>query len=69
MAKVTAPQAAEIVNRDRTMVFRWVDDGVIPAERVSGRNIILIDIADLRIFARARKLTIDEDLVRQYTQK
>jgi hypothetical protein len=69
MAKVTAPQAAEIVDRDRTMVFRWVQDGVLPAERVSERNIIMIDIADLRVFARARKLKINEELVKQYASE
>jgi hypothetical protein len=69
MAKVTAPQAAEIVDRDRTMVFRWVQDGVLPADRVSERNIIMIDIADLRVFARARKLKINEELVRQYASE
>lgn len=68
MAKVTTAQAAEIVGRDRTMVFRWVDEGSLPAERVSGRNIILIDIDDLRVFARARKLRVDEGLVEQYAQ-
>lgn len=66
MAKVTAPQAAEIVGRDRTMVFRWVQEGSLPAERVSERNIIVIDVGDLRVFARARKLKINEELVKQY---
>ena len=66
MAQVTAPQAAEIVNRDRSMVVRWVQDGVLPAIRVSGRNIILIDVDDLRVFARARKLRVNEELVKQY---
>lgn len=64
--KVTATQAAEIVDRDRTMVFRWVQDGVLPAERISAKKIILIDLDDLRVFARARKLKINEELVRQY---
>jgi predicted site-specific integrase-resolvase len=64
--KVTATQAAEIVNRDRTMVFRWVQDGALPAERISAKKIILIDLDDLRVFARARKLKINEELVRQY---
>jgi excisionase family DNA binding protein len=66
MAQVTAPQAAEIVDRDRSMVVRWVQDGVLPATRVSGRNIILINVDDLRVFARARKLRVNEELVRQY---
>ena len=69
MAKVTAPQAAEIVDRDRSMVFRWVQDGVLPAERISGRNIIMIDVGDLRVFARARKLRINEELVKQYASE
>lgn len=64
--KVTATQAAAIVDRDRTMVFRWVQDGVLPAERISDKRIILIDMDDLRVFARARKLKIDERLVDQY---
>jgi hypothetical protein len=68
MAKVTTAQVAEIVDRDRSMVFRWVDEGSLPAERVSGRNIILIDVDDLRLFARARKLRVNEELLRQYAQ-
>jgi hypothetical protein len=68
MPKVTAPQVGEIVNRDRTQVFRWVQDGVLPADRITERNIIMIDIADLRVFARARKLKINEELVKRYAE-
>lgn len=59
---MTAPQAGQIVSRSRISVFSWVDEGKLPAMRITDRKIILIDVADLRAFAAQHGLSFDEEL-------
>lgn len=68
MAKVTAPEAAEILSTTRVTVFRWVDQGLLPAERLTRRNIITIELDDLRRFAKENGYGFDEALAQQYAQ-
>lgn len=68
MAKVSAPEAAEILSTTRVTVFRWVDEGLLPAERMTRRNIIMIDVDDLRQFAEKSKYPFNEALAREYAQ-
>lgn len=65
MSKVTAPQAAEIISASRMTIFRWVDEGLLPAERFTRRNIIMIDVGDLKQFAEKNGYVFNEDLAKQ----
>jgi excisionase family DNA binding protein len=66
MPEVTLTQASEIVSMDRTTVFRWVDEGMLPARRVGIRRDIKISVETLRGFARKYDYPFDEALARQY---
>lgn len=66
MTKVTLTQAAQIVQRDRTTVFRWVEDGLLPASRVGIRRDIFIETDDLRSFAKTNNYPFDQALAEQY---
>lgn len=68
MAKVTAPQAAEIISASRVTVFRWVDEGLLPAERVTRRNVIMIDVDDLERFAKNNGYRFDEKLAKDLAE-
>lgn len=65
MARVTAPQAAEILSTTRVTVFRWVDEGLLTADRVTRRNIIMIDVDDLKQFAKHNGYSFNEELATQ----
>jgi predicted site-specific integrase-resolvase len=68
MAKVTAPEAAEILSTTRVTVFRWVDEGLLDADRVTRRNIIMIDVDVLRAFAAKSGYVFNEALAARYQQ-
>jgi hypothetical protein len=68
MPKVTAPQAADILSTTRVTVFRWVDEGLLEAERITRRNLIMIDVDDLREFARANGYKFNEKLAKQVAE-
>jgi predicted DNA-binding transcriptional regulator AlpA len=68
MPEVSLTQASEIVAKDRTTVFRWVEDGLLPARRVGVRRDIFIDIEVLRSFADRYSYRFDDTLARQYAQ-
>jgi excisionase family DNA binding protein len=65
MPEVSITQASEIVSRDRTTVFRWVEDGLLPSRRVGIRRDIRIELADLRRFAKTYNYPFDERLAAQ----
>lgn len=65
---LSAPQAAEVVGVDRTTLFRWVDDGLLPVERYGLRRIIMIDPDDLRRFAQAHNYPFNERILDQIQQ-
>lgn len=65
MSRVTAPQAAKILNASRTTVFKWVDQGHLPAERVTRRHVIMIDVEDLKRFAKQNGYSFDEQLAKR----
>jgi len=66
MSRVTAPQAAEILSTSRVTVFRWVDDGLLSADRVTRRHIIMIDVDELKQFAKNNGYRFNEKLAKQY---
>lgn len=68
MPEVSLTQASEIVSKDRTTVFRWVEDGLLSARRVGIRRDIKIDISDLEGFARKYDYPFDQSLARQYAE-
>ncbi len=68
MPEVTLTQAAEIVSRDRTSVFRWVEDGLLPARREGLRRDIRIEVSVLRSFADKYGYRFDDALARQYAK-
>ena len=68
MPEVSLTQASEIVSKDRTTVFRWVEDGLLSARRVGIRRDIKIDISDLERFARKYDYPFDKSLARQYAE-
>ena len=68
MPQVTAPQAADILSTTRVTVFRWVDEGLLPAERITRRNLIMIDVEDLKRFAGKNGYSFDEELAKQLSE-
>lgn len=66
MSKVTTHEAAEILSTTRVTVFRWVDEGLLPADRVTRRNIIMIDVEELRRFAQSNGYQFNDRLAKQY---
>jgi excisionase family DNA binding protein len=68
MARVTSPQAAEILSTTQPTINRWVNEGLLPAERRTLRRLILIDIDDLRRFAQNNGYSFDERLASQYAE-
>ena len=68
MPEVSLTQASEIVSKDRSTVFRWVEDGLLPARRVGIRRDIYIDIDTLRRFSAQYGYRFDDALARQYAQ-
>jgi len=68
MPEVSLTQASEIVSKDRTTVFRWVEDGLLPARRVGLRRDIKIDVKQLESFAKRYDYPFDKSLARQYAE-
>lgn len=66
MPMVTSPQAAEIIDMSQRTVQWLVTVGKLKATRISERNIILIDLADLRETATNEGYTFDEEIAAQY---
>lgn len=60
---LSAPQAAEIVGVDHSTLFRWVSDGLLPAERQGLKRTIMIDPNDLRAFAETHNYPFDEQRI------
>lgn len=58
--ELTAPQAAQVMSVDHSTVFRWVDDGLLPARRVGLKRAIIINVADLKAFATKNNYPFDE---------
>jgi predicted site-specific integrase-resolvase len=68
MPEVTLTQAAEIVSKDRVTVFRWVENGLLPARREGIRRDIFIEEADLEKFASDNDYRYNTALARQYAK-
>ncbi len=68
MPEVTLTEASEIVSKDRSTVFRWVEDDLLPVRREGIRRDIKIDIATLRSFAEEHGYRFDEKLAQEYAR-
>ncbi len=66
MPMVTTPQAAQIIDKTQRMVQYLVSEGKLKATRITDRNIMLIDLADLRQTAANEGYTFDEEIAAQY---
>ena len=66
MPMVTTPQAAQIIDKTQRMVQYLVSEGKLRATRITDRNIMLIDLADLRETATNEGYTFDEEIAAQY---
>jgi len=63
---VTSPQAAEIIDMSQRTVQWLVTVGKLKATRISERNIILIDLDDLRATAAKEGYTFNEEIAAQF---
>lgn len=68
MPEVTLTQAAEIVSKDRVTVFRWVEQGMLPARREGLRRDIYIEVENLQKFATDNGYRYDTNLALQYAK-
>lgn len=68
MSKVTTLEAAEILSVDDSTVFRWVDKGLLSADRITRKRIIMIDVDELRRFAQNNGHLFDERTARKYAK-
>jgi len=66
MPMVTTPQAAHIIDKTQRMVQYLVSEGKLPALRITDRNIMLIDLDDLRATAAKEGYTFSEEIAAQY---
>lgn len=66
MPMVTSPQAAEIIDMSQRTVQWLVTVGKLKATRISERNIILIDLDDLRATAAKEGYTFSEEIAAQF---
>ncbi|MCB0054735.1 MAG: helix-turn-helix domain-containing protein [Caldilinea sp.] len=66
MPMVTSPQAAEIIDMSQRTVQWLVTVGKLKATRISERNIILIDLDDLRATAAKEGYTFNEEIAAQF---
>ena len=66
MPMVTSPQAAEIIDMSQRTVQWLVTVGKLKATRITDRNIMLIDLADLRETAANEGYTFDEEIAAQF---
>jgi excisionase family DNA binding protein len=66
VSKVTTSEAAEILSVDDSTVFRWVDKGLLSADRITRKRIIMIDVDELKRFAQSNGHRFDDRLAKQY---
>lgn len=66
MPMVTSPRAAEIIDMSQRTVQWLVTVGKLKATRISERNIILIDLDDLRATAAKEGYTFNEEIAAQF---
>jgi len=66
MPMVTSPQAAEIIDMSQRTVQWLVTVGKLKATRITDRNIMLIDLDDLRATAAKEGYTFSEEIAAQY---
>lgn len=66
MPMVTSPQAAEIIDMSQRTVQWLVTVGKLKATRISERNIMLIDLDDLRATAAKEGYTFNEEIAAQF---
>lgn len=69
MPMVTTPQAAEIIGMAQRTVQWLVSVGKLRAIRVSERNIMLIDLDDLRLTCANEGYTFSEEIAAQFATK
>lgn len=68
MPEVTLTQASEIVRKDRSTVFLWIQDALLPARRVGLRRDIRIDLGNLKEFADRYGYDYDAALADKYSK-
>ena len=68
MSKVTTHEAAEILAVDHSTVVRWVDKGLLSADRITRKRIIVIDVDDLKRFAKENGYQFNDRIAKQYAQ-
>ena len=68
VSKVTTHEAAEILSVDHSTVFRWVDKGLLTADRITRKRIIVIDVDDLRRFAKDNGYQFNDRIAKQYAE-
>jgi GGDEF domain-containing protein len=51
---------------DDSTVFRWVDKGLLSADRITRKRIIMIDVDELKRFAQSNGHRFDDRLAKQY---
>lgn len=65
MPIVSGPDAAKIIGVDESTIRRHVYRGLLNARRVGLRNIIRIDVDDLRNLAKELDYPFDDDLAQK----
>lgn len=68
MAEVTSQQAAEILSASNPTIWRYVEEGTLPARREGMRRKIWIDVDTLRSFAKEFGYRFNEQMAQQYAQ-
>jgi hypothetical protein len=70
MAEVTAPQAAEIIDKSLMTVHRKIADGLllVRQEGTGERKLVYVDVDDLRRFASQYGYRFNEKLAQQYAK-
>lgn len=66
--EVTASQAAEILSISYVTIHRRVDDGSLKARRQGLNRMIMIEIDDLREFAKTHGYRFNETAAAQYSE-
>lgn len=65
--EVTASQAADILSISYVTIHRRVDDGALSARRQGLNRMIMIDIEELRRFAKQYGYRFDEAVAARYS--
>lgn len=68
MPEVSGSHAADIIGVDRSTIRRYVDRGLLKARRAGVRNIVRIEIEDLREFAKEQEFRFNEELAKQLAE-